>query len=266
MSIFELSFMQNAILGGITIGILFGIVGVFAVLKNQSLFADSIAHASLAGVALGVVYLGMPTMWALIVAIISAIIITYLKLETRVSFDSVIGVVYAFIFAIGIVILSSSPRYTPEITSYLFGSILLITREKIFLAILTTAIIAIFIWSNYKKIVYLTFDETSAIVRGISIKFYEYLLNIFTAIAVVVGVDLLGIVLITSLLILGPLFAKQTVSKFSHMIPTSILFNLVVIVLGLVASYYLNTPSGATIVIGGSIIYFASIAYTKIFK
>lgn len=264
MEILSLGFMQNAFIGGIIISTILSILGVFAVLRKQSLFAEGIAHASLAGIAIGIVFFSFPLLWAIIIATIAAITITYIKLESTVSFDAGIGIVYSFFFALGIIILSISPKYTPEITSYLFGSILLISKSKIIISLLLLIFIILFLFSNYNKVVYMCFDEDAAKIRGVNIKLYNYILNILTSIAVVIGAELLGVVLITSLMVVAPTFSKLFANNFKQMLVLSIIYNIISVILGLILSYYIGIPSGATIVVLASLTYFVIVPVKKL--
>ncbi len=263
LDILTLQFMQNAIVGGVFIGILLAVIGVFTVVRGQSLYAEGIAHSSLAGVAVGIVFFDSPLIFAFIAAALASFLITYTKESSSISFDSAIGVIYSLFFGLGIIILSYSDSFRPEISSYLFGSILLITSQKVYLSIATTAVVLGFIYTKFKSLTFMSFDVDAARIRGVSVRAYNYLLNLIAAVVIVLGVELLGAIMITSLMITGPLLAKSLAKNFSEMFYISVLYNIFVILAGIFASYHLNLPTGATIVVISSTIYLASFTFKQ---
>jgi zinc transport system permease protein len=266
IEILQLPFMQRAIIGGIIVALLCAILGVFVTLRKESFIADAIAHGSLAGVAIALVAGYNPILPAVLVAVLMAIGITYVKQNTVVSSDAIIGIFFSVIFAIAIVIINSSTKFRPELSSFLFGSILLITWLDIIYAGVILLLLTLFIKIFYYKLLYLIFDAEAAKVRGVPVKTLEYLLNIFVAIAIVVSIKVVGIILLTAMLIIPATNAKMIASKFSQMIPLAIVHNLVSVVLGMYMSYVFNAPAGATIVITSGIIFLLVLIILKLFR
>ncbi len=261
--VFNSSFMINAILGGVFVSISLGILGTFVVLKNQAFISDAVSHSALTGVAIGIILGGYTTFWILLVAICAVCVMTFIDLETDFSFDAIIGFVYSLFFAFGILILNLFPTSSINIESYLFGSVLLISKIDIIFSFMLSIVVVLFVCLKYSKLVYLVFDQDAAFVRGVNIKFYNYILNILVAIAVVLGIGLLGMVLVTSLLVVGPLLGRFFGKSFSQVIFYSIGCNIVSVLIGLLASYYLNVPSGACIIIVSSILLLLSYLFDK---
>jgi zinc transport system permease protein len=240
-------FMTRIIVGGIIISVLCAIVGSFITLKKESFIADGIAHASLSGVALGLVLSGQPTLFALIAAILMSLVITRIKLKTSISGDSAIGIIYPFMFALGVIIIFLRDRYSPETETYIFGNLISITsNDIIFAAIALIFTIIVVLW-KYRDLVFVTFDRDSAKIRGINVNHIEYLYGILTAITVIASVKLIGIVMVTALLVVPGIFARIFAKKFSDIIPIAILQSLAAFLLGIFFST--NLPSGPVIVI-----------------
>lgn len=252
--IFYLEFMIRALYAGVLVALACGVLGVFVVLRKQSFIADGVAHASLAGIAIGLLLSSNPILWAVAVAIVMSIALTFIKQNSKVSFDSSIGILYSFFFAIGILVISSINSYKPDLVSFLFGSLLFITWIEVVYALILLIFVAIFITIAYFKIVYMTFDIEGAKVRGVNVKFLEYFLNILVSIAVIVSVKLMGVVLVTAMLTIPATFAKLTAKNFSQVIWLSCIYAISSTSVGIILSYVLDLPSGATVVVLQSIL------------
>lgn len=242
-------FMLRAIYGGLLIASLCACLGVFVTLRKQSFLADGLAHASLAGVAIGLVLSFQPLVLAGAVAVFMAVSITYLRRRLKLSFDSAIGILYTMLFALGVVIINLSPAFRPELFSYLFGSLLAITWSDVLVAFVLFIIVSVFLAYKYTQLVYSTFDPESAQIRGINVVLLEYMLNIITSLVIVVAIKLLGVILVTALLVVPATSAKLLARNFRQMIPISLTHALLATLLGIIISYYLETVPGATIVL-----------------
>ncbi|MFQ5493183.1 MAG: metal ABC transporter permease [Candidatus Dojkabacteria bacterium] len=267
MNIFEilsLPFMQRALLGGLLVAILAAVLGVFITLRRESFFSDAVAHASLSGVAVGFLLAVEPIPIALVVGVIMAVSITYLKKTTNISTDALIGIFYSILFAIGIVILNLSPTYKPELSTYLFGSILSVNQIDLIYALVTFVVSIVLISWLYKKLLYITFDPEAAYLRGIKVNHLEYLLNILAATTIIISIKIVGIILVTALLVIPATTAKITARNFKQMIPISIVQSVVSFIFGILLSFYLNTPIGATIVIVSGAIFMFIFLATKL--
>ncbi len=254
--IFQFEFMLRALYAGLCVSLICGILGVFVVLRKQAFIADGVAHASLAGIALGLLLGSNPILGAVAVAIVMSIALTYIKQNSTINFDSSIGILYSFFFAVGILIISSISSFRPDLVTFLFGSLLSITWIEVVYSLVLLVCVGIFIGVTYSKIVYMTFDNEGAKVRGVNVKLLEYILNILVSIAVIVSVKLMGVVLVTAMLIIPATFAKLVAKNFSQVIWLSCIYAVVSTVMGIVLSYILNLPSGATVVICQTILLF----------
>lgn len=245
----QLQFMQRALLGGIIVGALCAAIGVYVTLRKESFISEAIAHASLAGVALAFLISFNELYIALVIGVVTAIGITYMQKRTNVSSDAVIGIFFSLIFAIGIIILHFVQGYRPELTSFLFGSILSITQHDIIISALVLIISLVIIFVFYEQLLYVSFDKEGAKIKGIKVELFDYIIRIITAIAVIASIKLVGMILVTALLVIPASGAKLFAKRFSHMIPISIILSIVSVILGLWGSYYFDIPSGASIVV-----------------
>lgn len=255
LEILQFPFMQRAILAGIFLAALLGFLGVFAVLKKMSFFGDGIAHASLAGIAIGLITAVNPLWSAMIFSIIIAILIYVLEKKTKLSIDAIIGILFTASLALGVVIMNFKSGYQPELMSYLFGNILAINSNDLIIMIVFSVLIILFLAIFYKKLSLLAVDREGAYLAGINVNFFEIIFNVFLAIAIVLGVKILGVILVSALLIIPASIAKIISKSFKSLIYLSIILGEIIVILGLILSYIFDLPSGAVIVLVGALMF-----------
>jgi len=264
--ILEFPFMQRAVVGGIILGLILAFMGVFVVLRHMAFFGDGIAHASLAGIAIGVLAAANPIIIAIFYSVIIAIIIFYLERKTKLSSDVVIGIMFTASMALGVILMSLKTGYQPELISYLFGNILSIqTSELIIMAVFGIAVIA-YLLIFYRQIAFIAFDEEGAKVNGINTHVLTLILYIALAIAIVLGVKILGIILVSALLIIPASIAKLVSKSFRNLIIMSIIFSEITVLGGMAFSYYLDLPTGAVIILFGTLLFFIMLFGKKLIR
>lgn len=262
----EFPFMQRALIAGILLAVLLSFLGVFVILKRMSFFGDGIAHASLAGIAIALLAGTNPLPVAIIFSVALALIIYYLEKKTTLSSDTIIGIFFTASMSLGVLLMSFKAGYQPELISFLFGNILAIqTFELITIGLLTMIILA-FLFKYYRKLTLIIFDRESAYLAGIPVTTLEITLYIMLAIAVVLGVKILGIILVSALLIIPPSTAKIIASSYKSLIVISIILSEVTIIAGIIFSYYFNLPTGATIVLTGTTLFILTLVLSKVLK
>jgi zinc transport system permease protein len=266
IEILQFPFMQRAIIGGIILGLLLAFMGVFVILRRMAFFGDGVAHASLAGIAIGILASYNPLVVAIIFSIILAIIIFYLERKTKLSSDVIIGILFTASMALGVILISLKSGYQPELISFLFGNILSIqTSELIIMAIFAVIVIA-FLLYYFRQIAFITFDEEGARVSGINTTVLDLIFYITLAVAIVLGVKILGIVLVSALLIIPASIAKLISKSFKSLVASSIIVAEITILGGLAISYILNLPTGAVIILFGTALFFLTLIIQKLVK
>lgn len=258
MDIFASQFLLRAVIGTMLLSLLTSLWGVFVVLRKQAFLSDAVAHTSIMGIAIGLLLGIYPILIAIIIAIIFAITLTYFKDKLKAGSDTMIGIIYSLFFAIGLIIISKSTGIRVDLNSYLFGSILTISYEEIFLILFLLLISTLFLFKNYKDIVYSTLDEENAFLRGINVKRNEYIINIFLSITVIVAIKAVGLIMLSALLLAPAAYAKNTAKNFKQVIPIASTISILGSIAGLIISITINTPPGATIVIVLSLLYLTS--------
>ncbi|MGD1837418.1 MAG: metal ABC transporter permease [Nitrososphaeraceae archaeon] len=240
--------MQRAILSGLAVASVCSVLGLFLVLKRQSLFGDALSHMAFGGIALGS-YINVYPIWtAIVISICSAISLSKLQRISRLPPESLIAVMLSSGLGIGVLLISMSDGFTLDLFSFLFGSILLINFEEILLILFVSTIVILIIILFYHKFVYIIFDEKQAKLNGININYFNYLFASLSAITVIASMKLVGILLISSLLVLPNITALLFKRGFKQTIVISLLLSNSSVFLGITLSYFINlAPSGAIV-------------------
>lgn len=254
LELLKYGFVQRAIITGFFVAILCSTLGIFLVLRRLSLIGDGLAHVTLSGVALGLLLKIYPFYMAIPVTLISGLGILKIIEKTRLSGDSAIGIISSAGIALGIIMASVAGGFNVDLFSFLFGNILTITFEEMVLSIILTIFVISVIAILYSQLISITFDEELARVSGINTKKINIILIFLTALTVVLAMKIVGIMLVSSFLILPSVSALQIAKSFRSALLLSSLFSVVSVLLGIFISFFFNLPTGATIVITGIII------------
>ena len=244
--ILEYEFMQNALMATIFAGVISGVIGSLIVVKRLAFLSGGIAHASYGGIGLGLLLGLNPIYTALPFSILSAIMIGLVRKET--SDDTAIGVVWALGMALGILFIGFAPGYVPDVSSYLFGNILLIHRSEVCATAILTLVVSVVVAIFYREFQMLSLDEEFAEVVGVS-QLFNYLLLSLAAVSIVAIVRVAGIVLAIAILTIPPAIVKAGSSSLKIMMIHSAVLSVFLSLVGLYLSYVLDQPSGAMIVV-----------------
>ncbi len=257
-ALFEYQFLQNAFLAGILASIVCGIIGVIIVEKKLIMMSGGIAHTSYGGVGLGYLMGFEPIIGAFLFSICAALGIGYIKRKGDARSDVVISLFWSLGMALGILFIALMPGYPPDLSSYLFGSILSVTKADLYLMISLTFIVTLVIVVLYNDWKAYLFDEEFASIIGIKTAILEYLLLVLIAMTVVVLIRVVGIILVLALLTAPAATASILTSNLKKRMIYSILLGNIFCITGLWISYELNIASGAAIVILSVVCYLLS--------
>ena len=248
LELLQYTFFKHALLGSLFASIACGIIGTYIVTRRLVFISGGITHASFGGIGIGL-YTGIsPILSAAIFSVFSAFGVEWLSKRKDMREDSAIAVFWTFGMAIGIIFSFLSPGFAPDLSAFLFGNILTITRTDIIvLAVLSLLLIAFF--SIFlSPIIYIAFDREFARSQRIPVVLFEYILMMFIALTIVACLRMIGIVLAMSLLTIPQLTANLFTVSFKKIIFLSILFAYIGCLGGLLLSYQLQIPSGAAII------------------
>jgi zinc transport system permease protein len=264
VSMMAQGFVQRAFIIGVIVAFLSSVLSVFIVLRKVSLIGDGLAHTAFGGLALGY-YLDLVPLWvAGGVVVLGSIGITRAMRSSKISSDAAVAIFLQLGLASGIVLLSLARGFGVNLESLLFGSILLVSVEQIFYALLVLGATLAFIFLFYKELVYSTFDEVQAKASGIRTWFFDYSVSILAGIAIIVSIPIVGVLLISALLVLPAITSVQLSNSLRQTVILSPIFGLLSVALGLIASIILDTASGATIVLVGLLIFLFALTVKRI--
>lgn len=247
-AIFEYDFLLKSLLAVIFGSITAGIAGSYIVSKKMVFLSGGITHSSFGGIGIAYFFGISPVFGAACFGVVSALGIQYLASRHKVSEDSAIGFLWAFGMAIGIIFIYLTPGYTPDLMSYLFGSILTINSADLIALVILSVIMLFFFIRFYRFILYIAFDEGYARTFSSRVDLFKYLLIVLVSLVIVLNIRIAGVVLVLSLLTIPPNIALLYTKKFSMVIIISVISGFLGMFAGLVASWYLNIPTGATII------------------
>lgn len=255
MNIFEYTFFQNAIIGSLLASIVCGFIGTYIVSRRLVFISGGITHASFGGIGLGV-FLGInPILSAMVYAVLSAFGVEWMSRHVNVREDSAIALFWTFGMSVGILCSFLTPGFMPDLPSFLFGSILTISTSDLVLLGIVTAVVAFTFALLYRTILSIAFDSTFARSQRLPVSAIEYLLMGLIAMTIVSTLRLVGIVLAMSLLTVPQMTANLFTYDFRRIIALSIVIGWADCIAGLLISFWLNVPSGASIIFASIVIY-----------
>lgn len=254
-AIFEYQFLQNAIIAALLASIVCGVIGTIIIEKKIIMMSGGIAHTAYGGVGLGYLLGFTPMIGAVIFAVLAAFGVGAVKRHGKVHTDIVIALLWSLGMALGIAFIGMMPGYAPDMTSYLFGNILSVTRADILLMFILTCVVVFIVamlfndWKSY------LFDEQFASLNGMKTVFLEYLLLVLVALSVVVLIRVAGIILVLALLTAPAACSALLSKKLKVRMIFAVIFGIIFCLAGLALSYAANISSGACIVIISVIAY-----------
>jgi len=248
LDFFNYIFIQNAFLAALLMSVTCGIVGTYIVSRRMVFISGGITHASFGGVGIGYYFGFPPLVGAAIIAVLAALTTENLTRRKAIRNDSIIAIMWSLGMAIGIIFVYLSPGYAPNLMSYLFGSIITVSRTDLWFMLALAVGVVIFFTLFYKPILYVSFDEEFARTRGTPVMLINYLLIILVALTIVLSIRIAGIILVLSVLTIPQNIANLFTNRFGHIMLSSVLIGFFASVLGLILSYVMDIPSGATII------------------
>jgi ABC-type Mn2+/Zn2+ transport system permease subunit len=263
LEVFNSPFMQRALIAGILVSVLTGLISVFIVLRKMSFIGAGISHAAFGGVAIGFFTGINPLVTAIIYSILVAIGIESTGRRGRISEDVSIGIFYSVSMALGVALVSLSRSYNVDLFGYLFGNILAISQTDIFLTIGTFALVTAFVVIFLKDLFLSAYNEELAQISGVPVSLLNRLFMIALAVTIVISIRIVGIILVSALLVIPGATARLFAKGLRSMLVLSCLTGVFSVISGLILSYQYDIAPGASIVLVSAIIFFLSLALKK---
>jgi len=257
-------FMRNAFMAGLLTSIICGTIGVYVVLKRIVFISGGIAHFSFGGIGFGYLINFNPIITTLFFSLGAAISIGISKKKINLQEDTTIGILWAIGMALGIVFVGLSKGYAVDLFSYLFGSILAVSRQDLYIMVILCIVIMAIVSLFYKELLLVAFDEEYGHVLGAPMDSIYILLLCLIALSIVVMIKVVGVILVIALLTIPASTSRLFSNNLRKMIALSIIIGVVFTSGGLLISYYANLASGATIVIFSGLMFFIIMLFKKL--
>lgn len=262
-ALLQYNFIQNAVLAGVLSSLACGVTGVYVVVKRITFISGGIAHAVLGGIGVAY-YLGQePLLGAALTALGSAVLLGLINLTARQHEDTIIGALWAVGMAVGIIFMALTPGYSVDLMSFLFGNILMVTEPVLWALFILDLVILLVVVGFYRQFLLVCYDEEYARLRGLPVKTLYILLLALIALTVVILIKVVGLIMVIALLTLPAAVAGLFTHNLRRMMVVATGLSFLFILSGLVFSYQLNLPSGATIVIMASLGYLGALAWRQ---
>jgi zinc transport system permease protein len=259
----QLEFFRNALMAGILVSVVCGVIGALVVVNRIVFLAGGIAHAAYGGIGLAF-FMGWPyALGTAGVSLLSAGIMAVITLKARHRVDAMVGVIWAVGMAIGVVLLDLTPGYNVDLMSFLFGSILAVPGSDLWqMAAIGIAVIAIVTW-YYNDFLAMSYDDEFARLRKVPVTFLYCLLLGMVALTVVMIIRVVGLILVIALLTIPPFIAEKFTGSLRAMMVLSSILSCLFTIAGLWLSYLFNLTSGATIILVAAACFFASVLWER---
>ena len=242
-------FMVRALFGGMLVSLCASLLGVSLVLKRYSMIGDGLSHVSFGALSIALAMGWSPLKVSIPVVLLAAFFLLRITENSRIKSDAAIAMISASSLAIGIIVTSLTTGMTTDVSSYMFGSILAMTKEDVVLsAVLCIIVLGLFVLC-YNQVFAVTFDENFAKATGVNVGAYNMLISVLTAVTIVLGMRMMGAMLISSLVIFPCLTSMRVFKSFTSVVISSGILSLVCFLLGMMASYQFSTPAGASVVV-----------------
>jgi zinc transport system permease protein len=258
------AFVRRALISGIFIALSCAALGCFLVLRRFSMIGEGLAHTGFAAVALALVIGASPLAVAIPFVMLLSLLILRLGEKTTLYGETAIGLVSSLAMAAGILLASQGGGLNVDLNSYLFGSILAIKESELILSIVLSAAVILSIKLFYRHLFSITYDEEFAKVSGVKTGLVGKILILLTALTVVLGMRIVGTLLVSSLIIFPAVTALQLSKGFKATILIAMACGVISITAGITASFCLDLPTGATIVVMNFLLFAAAFAYGRI--
>ena len=246
---FSYPFLVRAMIGGICISLCASLLGVSLVLKRYSMIGDGLSHVSFGALSIAVAFGWAPLAVSIPVVAAAAVLLLRITGNGKIKSDAAIAMISAGSLAVGIIVTSLTTGMTTDVSSYMFGSILAMSREDMYLSVVLSLVVLGMFVICYNKVFAVTFDESFAKATGVRVSAYNLLIAVLTAITIVLGMRMMGAMLISSLVIFPALTSMRVFKSFFGVVVSAGVVSVVCFFIGLVLSYVYSIPAGESVVV-----------------
>jgi manganese/iron transport system permease protein len=268
LSPLQYEFMVRGMIAAVLAGIVCAVVGSYVVLRGMAFFGDALAHTILPGIALGYLISGgardVLFWWALATAIIAALGIGAVSKRAEIKEDTAIGIIFAGMFSLGIAMISTVKSYAVDLTHVLFGDVLSVSTQSLWLILIFGGIVLLTVFALYKEFITVSFDPVLAATLRLPVDLLNNLLLVLIAVTVAVSLQTVGVALMVAMLVTPAATAYLLTNRLSRMMILAAVFASLSGIIGLYLSFYLSIASGAAIVLVATIFFLLAFVWKKI--
>jgi zinc transport system permease protein len=254
-AILRYAFMRNALIASLLASVVVAIIGTVAIEKKLISMSGGIAHASFGGIGLGYLLGFEPILGGLLFAIFSSALMRRLPPHSKLNADTMMGILWSFGMALGILFIALAPGYMPDMTSYLFGDILAVSTTYVWYMAAFTAVIVLLFFMLYNHMLLYLFDEAYAFARGVNTNLLAWIVYLMLPVGIIVLLKVVGIVLTIALMTIPVSLAKLLFKSIGKVIIAAMVLSFAFCLAGLMISYYVAIPSGASIAVLSTLVY-----------
>jgi ABC-type Mn2+/Zn2+ transport system permease subunit len=261
---FQFEFFTRGLIAAVLVGALCGLVGVYVVLRRMSYIGHGLSHAIFGGAVVGYVLQLNFYVAAGLWGFISAVLINATARRRQIGADAAIGIITTASFAVGVAVISRARQFTKNFEAALFGNVLGVSREDLYVIAVAGLVCAVVIFFAYKPLLFATFDPEVAPVYGVPTAWFDALLALVLATTIVVSMQVMGVTLIAAGIVIPAVVARQLTDSFGRMMLLSTLLGALCGAVGMYLSYYVDVASGATIVLVAAALFVLSWLYAEL--
>lgn len=266
MEMLSYPFVIYALLGGVFLALCSALLGVNLVLKRLSMLGDGLSHVAFGSAAVALAVGAAPLKISIPVVIIAAFLLLRISQSGKIRGDAAIALVSSSALAVGVTVATLTTGMNTDISNYMFGSILAMSKGDTVLAVSVSAVILILYGVFYQKLFTTTFDEDFAAATGVRVGWYRSLLAVLTAVTVVIGMRMMGALLISSIITFPALSAMRVCKRYRSVVCTAALIGIAAFLIGMGLSLFFDTPAGAGVVLVNLAIFLLLLAVERIRK
>ena len=242
-------FMRNALMAGLLVSLACGIIGTYVVVNRIVFISGGIAHTAYGGIGLGYFFGFNPILGAILFSLLAAFGIGIVERKTRQRSDTIIGMMWAIGMSVGIILIDKTPGYKADLMSYLFGSILAVPTQDLYIMLALDVIIIFLVVILFKELLAISFDDAFATVENVQVNVIYMILLGMIAFTVVMMMRVVGLIMVIALLTMPAAISGLFIKDIKKMMISASLLGMLFTTIGLFLSYYLNITSGATIIL-----------------
>lgn len=251
--LFSYGFIIRAFIAGSLIALCAALLGVILVLKRYSMIGDGLSHVGFGTMAIAMAFNFAPLAVSIPICVLAAFLLLRVSSSSNIKGDAAIALISSSSLAIGILVTSLTSGLNTDVTSFMFGSILAISKADLIVSVILAVVVVSLFVIFYNKIFLVTFDENFATASGIKANLYNGLIAVLTALTIVIGMRLMGAMMISSLIVFPALSAMRIFRSFFKVIICAVIISLVCFIVGIISSFVWSTPAGASIIVANLI-------------